>query len=267
MVDTRKKKTTSFVNPVDESGGGGEGTSSSNESKATKTATGSETRMEQNERTTQRGDGTTTPRSDDVSTASNASDREDDSASISMKTIDLYGINGTALILFAELDKEYDRIVSLDVNTNSVSAEITSKIQNTLADNPIGDETNESKRLKTSDMVAVLANRPERRERLTRVSAKRVSDKICDISMPDTKFFFWQNRSILKFMNHVRATQQPSHQIVGKQTHHHIILSFIHRIINSITTPMLSLSMQSQEWQARYQPKGWYAHLPNKLNR
>ncbi len=67
---------------------------------------------------------------------------------------------------------------------------ITSKIQNTLADNPIGDQTNESKRLKTSDMVAVLANRPERREKLTRVSAKRVSDKICAMSMPDPEFIF-----------------------------------------------------------------------------
>lgn len=196
MVDTTKKKTTLFVNPVTESGGGGDGTSSSNESKAAKTATGSESRMEQYKRTTRRGDGTATPRSDDASAASNASDQEDDTASISMKlgasismkTIDLYGINGTALILFAELDK--DRIVSLDVNTNSVSAEITSKIQNTLADNPIGDQTNESKRLKTSDMVAVLANRPERREKLTRVSAKRVSDKICAISMPDPEFIF-----------------------------------------------------------------------------
>lgn len=85
-------------------------------------------------------------------------------------------IHASTLMLLTLLDDD-GRVVALNVNANSVSVDITSKLQNALAGNPIQAVQLGADTLDSSIMAAVITNKP--RSRTECVSVTNVSVNKC----------------------------------------------------------------------------------------
>jgi len=85
-------------------------------------------------------------------------------------------IHASTLMLFTLLDNN-GKVVALDVNANSVSVDISSKLQNALAGNPIQAVQLGADTLDSSIMAAVISNKPSTRTEC--VSVTNVSVNKC----------------------------------------------------------------------------------------
>jgi len=146
MASTPNDKTS-----VEDNGGGSVATKGSDDDKAVAVAERSTTTA-----TDGNNDDASLPKGGKTLTStSNAAHNGTGSKKQNMQCIQRVNFNATQLMLFSYVDKDTGKIMSLDVNSNTINSDIAAKIQNTFAGNPLKLASTEANTV-ASSMVSVI---------------------------------------------------------------------------------------------------------------